>query len=628
MPEADFYSSVLGKSGTVSDLKRELYLQEVDSTSAHHPFGEGELSFLQKFITDNGGTVSGKNFSELYATAVSVGGGTPSSSLNENKATFLNLPLVKLYYTIRSLPGLIAYYPLNETSGDAINRAPATFGQYDGTVSNATQGADGAVGKAYSFDGVGDRVIITEIAPAATFSFVCAFKRNGAPDANDRIIDQASGGPTRGWHVGFDASGNVELNTWNDSGISQSLDFGTINDDEWVVLGATASGSAITLYLNGVEVATSGGNNFGTGVIADLQFGCRSGGTNNPMAGSLQHIAIGSGVEWSAAQHAKIANFFFNLNPTRKLMIDGEEFKVRGINYSSNALDSSSSEPWYAETNQIPYDAIDMREAGFNLIKIYGTEANETEHLAAIDAILAEHPSAKFFVLDFVTYDTDYSEATGGTNRQDKIDDFVAMVNIFKQRSAVKIIGFGNENNLPNNRGSSTNSEGDVTTPVADWYSLVNEALAAGKAALGDDSILFTTVDAEVATYPGDDVLTEADIVCTNIYRSTTFTDLLQDVIALTSRPVLITEFGIERADNTTQEQQDQADEEIGLIQEAESYYSFISGHILFKWTHNSNSSQFYHITAPLADGVAQSRDKYIAYNSIKSYLTTHDYGV
>ena len=227
-----------------------------------------------------------------------------------NQKSVVTDPQASLSREITNLPGLLAYYPLNETSGSAINRAPATYGSYNGTVSNATQGAAGSIGKAYSFDGSGDRVIVTSIAPAATFSFMLAFKRNGDADANDRMIDQASGGPTKGWHIQVDADGNLALKTWNDSGASLSLNFGVVADGEWVVIGGSIGASESKLYLNGSEVASGGGNSFGTGVTADLQFGCRSGGTSNPMSGSLQHVAIGSNVEWTPAAHAEIASFF------------------------------------------------------------------------------------------------------------------------------------------------------------------------------------------------------------------------------------------------------------------------------------------------------------------------------
>ena len=231
-------------------------------------------------------------------------------NVQSSTGTIVSDPSAQLFNAISSLPGLLAYYPLNETSGNAINRAPATFGLYNGTVSNATQGAAGSIGNAYSFDGSGDRVIIPSIVPAATFSFILAFKRNGAQANSDRIIDQASGGPIKGWHIGFDAGGDIDFQSWNDSGTSLGMTFGSVADGEWVVLGGSIGPTASVLYLNGSEIATGGGSTFGAGIVADLQFGCRSGGTSNPVTGSLQHVAIGSGVQWSAAAHLQVASFF------------------------------------------------------------------------------------------------------------------------------------------------------------------------------------------------------------------------------------------------------------------------------------------------------------------------------
>lgn len=211
---------------------------------------------------------------------------------------------------ISNIGGLSVYYPFNETSGNALNLAPSTIGTLDGTVTGATQGASGAVGNAYSFGGDGDRVAVTGFTPTTTFSFAFAMKRNGTQDTNDRVIDQASGGPTRGWHVGFDASQNLEFNSWNNGGVSQSLDYGTIGDNTWVVVGASMNGSSTKLYLNGVEVNSGGGNNFGSGVIANLQFAARSGGSSNPFNGSIQHFIASTNTLWSAETHAQFSLFF------------------------------------------------------------------------------------------------------------------------------------------------------------------------------------------------------------------------------------------------------------------------------------------------------------------------------
>ena len=211
---------------------------------------------------------------------------------------------------IKSLSGLYAYYPLNDTSGDAINNAPSTLGTLNGTQTGATQSVEGRVGKSYGFGGDGDRVVINSLVPTTTFSFFCAFKKNGTPDANDRLLDQASGGPTRGWDIVLNSDNTATFHTWNNSGVALTLQFGTIPDNQWVTLAGSIGASASKLYLNGVEVASGGGNNFGSGVIAALNMMTRSGGSNNPAKGNLQHVAIANNVEWSAAIQAKLASFF------------------------------------------------------------------------------------------------------------------------------------------------------------------------------------------------------------------------------------------------------------------------------------------------------------------------------
>ena len=197
------------------------------------------------------------------------------------------------------------------TGTTARNYAASSKGNHNGSVSNVTIGQSGRYGRSYSFDGNGDRVIVTTISPNATFSFVMAFKRNGVPDVNDRILDQAGSGPTRGWHIGLAADGTIQFRTWNNGGAQLSLDFGIVADGEWCIIGGSIGASGSKLYLNGVEVANGAGNSFGSGIVADLQLGARSGGVSNAMAGYLQHVAIGSNVEWNAAIHKELARFFF-----------------------------------------------------------------------------------------------------------------------------------------------------------------------------------------------------------------------------------------------------------------------------------------------------------------------------
>lgn len=303
--EHDWFATQSGLSGNAPLTQHKAVVFGNAGVGGNKPLTQMEREWLQKIAGS-----SKNNEGDLWREAVASLGLTASTSTSENKRLFFTSDYSQLASYVNAQSGLLAYYPLNESSGSAINRARATIGTLNGTVSNATQGAAGVLGNAVSFDGNGDRVIVTGIAPDATFSFSIAVKRVGAPDANDRILDQASGGPTRGWHIGLAADGTAGLRTWNGTGAQLSLDYGILEDDEWYVLGGSIGASASVIYLNGVEVATGGGNSFGDGVIADLQLGCRSGGTSNPFTGSIQHVAIASGVEWGAGVHEAISAFF------------------------------------------------------------------------------------------------------------------------------------------------------------------------------------------------------------------------------------------------------------------------------------------------------------------------------
>ena len=67
--------------------------------------------------------------------------------------------VVTLQSYIKSLSGLVAYYPMDETSGTtAVNQAPDTLGTLDGTITGATINQAGQSGTAYSFDNINDLV--------------------------------------------------------------------------------------------------------------------------------------------------------------------------------------------------------------------------------------------------------------------------------------------------------------------------------------------------------------------------------------------------------------------------------------------------------------------------------------
>lgn len=284
---------------------------------------------------------------------------------------------------------------------------------------------------------------------------------------------------------------------------------------------------------------------------------------------------------------------------------------MRGWNYSSNYLDGSSTNPWYIEDDQLDYDLADIAAAGMNTIKVYVDENNAAAHLAALDKV--ESHGLKAILLMFVPYNTDYSVATGGTNRTAEVAAYAGMVTNLASHPAVIGVGFGNENNI--NRGS---------TSLTDWFTLIEAAIQAGKAV--NDTVFHFTANSEVADIRDYGYLVPSiDVWGVNIYRGTTFTDLWVDTLAASPKPFILTEFGRKRPDNLSGSQATQATEVVDLIEEAESIYPYITSWVHFKFTHTRDTDtgdEFWEAALPLAQGVYQSRTKMQLYTDIKNYLT------
>lgn len=106
-----------------------------------------------------------------------------------------------LYQYLRKLPKLLAYYPLRESSGNAINYAPLTHGTLAGTVTGASQGIVGQTDYAYHFDGINDTVTFPVSIPTDKLTIGFLYRRRGRQTANDRVLDWAAGGPSGGFEI-------------------------------------------------------------------------------------------------------------------------------------------------------------------------------------------------------------------------------------------------------------------------------------------------------------------------------------------------------------------------------------------------------------------------------------------
>lgn len=254
-----------GRALTAAEISQYYYTGVLSTTnlSGRWLFDEGSgTTATDSSGNGNTGTITGAT----YSTDVPL---KPRTAVSGRVlATGRNSIDGGLYNYIRSLSGLVAYYPLDELSGGyAFNHAPDTYGTLNGVVSGATQAVAGQVGRAYSFAS-GNYINASSnkiISGQQNFSISIIFKTsNMPPDAthHDALycerpnsgneinkIEITSSGTLR--HVFRDNAGTLNFTTFT-GGIS-------VVDNEWHLLTFSKNGTSVSLYLDGATYGTASG---------------------------------------------------------------------------------------------------------------------------------------------------------------------------------------------------------------------------------------------------------------------------------------------------------------------------------------------------------------------------------
>lgn len=197
------------------------------------------------------------------------------------------------YSLIRSEPGLVAYYRLNETSGQTAH--DVAFSPVDGTyVNDPTLGVAGAVlassDTAIGLDGSSQVVQVPNASKlsfgAGDFTLEAWF--NTTSDDQGRFINKADMGL---YQLGNDATGTVNFqarNTGSASSIARSAD--AYNDGLWHHIVGVREGNLLRLYVDGLEVDTASFSG-STENATDLYLGSWK-GTSAFYDGLLDEVAI------------------------------------------------------------------------------------------------------------------------------------------------------------------------------------------------------------------------------------------------------------------------------------------------------------------------------------------------
>ncbi len=206
---------------------------------------------------------------EKYGTSLADDSGNSHVGTVNGAAFLTDVPLksrnTALKDYIKSLSGLVVYYPMDEQSGRyAFNEAPDTYGTFNGVKTGATQNVPGLVGGAYSFDGNGDRVAFGDIPALSDATALSVFALiNCANITQDHYIFGNISTAANGFFlyaddVGFETSRTNTFKIFVQSTSASHIE-GTSELNEagiWKMVGFTFIASTTTnglkLYVDGV----------------------------------------------------------------------------------------------------------------------------------------------------------------------------------------------------------------------------------------------------------------------------------------------------------------------------------------------------------------------------------------
>lgn len=217
--------------------------------------------------------------------------------------------LIRLKQYITGLSGLVAYWPLWEGDGAvAVNHAPDNLRTLNGTITGATLGQAGKVGRAYSFDGVSDFLTLPVTIPTTTLSVGFIYRRTGTEDASDRVLNWTDGGPSGGFdisHQGVDPD-KVQIIIRNGGTSTADISTNALTLNEWYFIVFTYQVNEFKFFSNGSQLGVTDTSVTMSTPTQTLTAMRRSDSSTNFTKGDMQHLFVVDGV-LTAEQIKKMA---------------------------------------------------------------------------------------------------------------------------------------------------------------------------------------------------------------------------------------------------------------------------------------------------------------------------------
>lgn len=241
----------------------------------------------------------------------------------------------------------------------------------------------------------------------------------------------------------------------------------------------------------------------------------------------------------------------------RSLAVNSQSFTIRGINYSPVPIGQDPYNPPYGDYYTSAYSSIhtrdltQIRQMGANSIRLWIWDT-EADHKDFLDMAYNSGVSPIYVIAGYNI--NPGLDLTDQTTREIIKEDFRAMVQTHRDHPAILLWAIGNDLNAADYYGPSLGS----------LFSLINEMAAEAHALdpnhpvmmpLADENLI-ETITAYNASVPA------LDIWGANVYRGNSFGDLFSSYQAASSKPLLITGYGIDAYNDTTmaEDQTAQAD--------------------------------------------------------------------